>query len=120
MTTSDIKVEEDSDVPEEEDPLAVTSPATKGEQEVSYMQQASCSMTLVGSGWYQKYPVRISGWMWAVSMEVIANFLSALQTVLWVHLCRTTAFIATTSIASVTNNLTVLTVYRLWDYQLCT
>jgi hypothetical protein len=35
VTASDIKVEEDSDMPEEEDPLAVTSPAVKAEQEVS-------------------------------------------------------------------------------------
>ena len=40
LAASDIKVEEDSDIPEEEeDPLAVTSPATKGEKEVSYIQQ---------------------------------------------------------------------------------
>ena len=35
VTTPDIKVEEDSDMPEEEDPLAVTPPAVKAEQEVS-------------------------------------------------------------------------------------
>ena len=35
LTASDIKVEEDSDIPEEEDPLSVTSPAVKAEQEVS-------------------------------------------------------------------------------------
>ena len=36
LTASDVKVEEDSDMPEEEeDPLAVTSPAVKAEQEVS-------------------------------------------------------------------------------------
>ena len=35
LTAADIKVEEDSDVPEEEDPLAVTSPAVKAEQGVS-------------------------------------------------------------------------------------
>jgi hypothetical protein len=35
VAASDIKVEEDSDMPEEEDPLAVTSPAVKAEQEVS-------------------------------------------------------------------------------------
>jgi hypothetical protein len=114
LTASDIKVEEDSDIPEEEDPLAVTSPAAKGEQEVSYIQQTSCNMTLVRPRWYQKYPVRIGGCTWAVSMEVIVNFLSASQAVLWFHLSRTTAFIATTSNASVTNHLTVLTAYNLW------
>jgi hypothetical protein len=41
LAASEIKVEEDSDVPEEEDPLAVTSPATKGEEEVSYIQQTA-------------------------------------------------------------------------------
>jgi len=35
VAASDIKVEEDSDMPEEEDPLAVTSPGVKAEQEVS-------------------------------------------------------------------------------------
>jgi hypothetical protein len=35
VTASKIKVEEDSDMLEEEDPLAVTSPAVKSEQEVS-------------------------------------------------------------------------------------
>jgi hypothetical protein len=35
VTASDIKVEEDLDMAEEEDPLAVTSPAVKAEQEVS-------------------------------------------------------------------------------------
>jgi len=35
LTASDVKLEEDSDMPEEEDPLAVTSPAVKAEQEVS-------------------------------------------------------------------------------------
>jgi hypothetical protein len=35
LTASDIKVEEDSYMPREEDPLAVTSPAVKAEQEVS-------------------------------------------------------------------------------------
>ena len=36
VTPSDIKIEEDSDISEEEeDPLAVTSPAVKAEQEVS-------------------------------------------------------------------------------------
>jgi hypothetical protein len=34
---ADIKFEEDSDIPEEEDPSAVTSPAVKAEQEVSYV-----------------------------------------------------------------------------------
>lgn len=38
LTASDIKVEADSDVPEEEDPLAGTTPATKAEQEVSNVQ----------------------------------------------------------------------------------
>jgi len=33
LTASDMKVEEDSDIPEEEDPLSVTSPAAKAEQE---------------------------------------------------------------------------------------
>jgi hypothetical protein len=41
LAASDIKVEEDSDTPEEEDPLAVTSPATKCEEEVSYIQQTA-------------------------------------------------------------------------------
>lgn len=35
VAPSDIKIEEDSDMSEEEDPLAVTSPAVKAEQEVS-------------------------------------------------------------------------------------
>ena len=35
LTVSDVKLEEDSDMPEEEDPLAVTSSAIKVEQEVS-------------------------------------------------------------------------------------
>jgi len=35
LKAADIKVEEDSDVPEEENPLAVTSPAIKAKQEVS-------------------------------------------------------------------------------------
>jgi hypothetical protein len=36
LTASDIKLEEFSDMPEEEeDPLSVTSPAAKAEQEVS-------------------------------------------------------------------------------------
>ena len=62
LAASDIKVEEDSDIPEEEeDPLAVTSPATRVEEEVSYIQQTAYSMALGGPGWYQKYPVRIGG-----------------------------------------------------------
>jgi len=73
LAASDIKVEEDSDIPEEEDPLAVTSPATKGEEEVSYIQQTPYSMALGGP----KYAVRIGGWIWAVLMEVFVNFLSA-------------------------------------------
>ena len=83
VAASDIKVEEDSDVPEEEDPLAVTSPATKGEEEVSYIQQTPYSMALGGPTLYQKYPVGIGGWMWAVLTEVSVNFLSASTTVLW-------------------------------------
>jgi hypothetical protein len=35
LTASDIKVEEDSYMPEEEDPLAMRTPAVKAEQEVS-------------------------------------------------------------------------------------
>ena len=35
LTASDIKLEEVSDIPEEKDPLAVTSPAVKDEQDVS-------------------------------------------------------------------------------------
>ena len=35
LTVSDVKLEEGSDMLEEEDPLAVTSPAIKAEQEVS-------------------------------------------------------------------------------------
>ena len=35
LRTCDIKVEEFSDTPEEEDPLSVTSPAVKAEQDVS-------------------------------------------------------------------------------------
>jgi len=109
LAASDIKVEEDSDVPEEEDPLAVTSPATKGEEEVSYMQQTFYSMALGGIRWYQKYPVRIGGWIWAVLMEVFFNCLSASTTVLWCHLNTTTAFSETTSNTSVTIHLTVFT-----------
>jgi hypothetical protein len=37
LTASDIKVEEDSDIPDEKDPLAVTLAAVKAEQEVSYV-----------------------------------------------------------------------------------
>jgi hypothetical protein len=37
VTASDVKVEEDSDMPHEEDPLSVTSPAVKAEQEVSIL-----------------------------------------------------------------------------------
>jgi hypothetical protein len=48
LTASDIKVEEDLDILEEEDPLAVTSPATQGEEEVSYIQQTPYSMGLGG------------------------------------------------------------------------
>jgi hypothetical protein len=36
--SKDIKVEEDSCVSDEEDPLALTVPATKVEEEVSYVQ----------------------------------------------------------------------------------
>jgi hypothetical protein len=35
VTASDVKVEDGLDMAEEEDPLAVTSPAVKAEQEVS-------------------------------------------------------------------------------------
>ena len=35
LTASDVKIEEGSDIPEEEDPLAVTPQAVKAEQEVS-------------------------------------------------------------------------------------
>jgi len=35
LTVSDVKLEQGSDMPEEEDPLSVTSPAAKAEQEVS-------------------------------------------------------------------------------------
>jgi len=97
LAASDIKVEEDSDIPEEEDPLAVTSPATRGEEEVSYIQQTAYSMALGGPGWYQKYPVSIGGWIWAVLMEIFVNFLSASTTVLWCHLNRTTACTETIS-----------------------
>ena len=96
LAASDIKVEEDSDIPEEEDPLAVTSPATKCEEEVSYIQQVPYSMALGGPRWYQKYAVRIGGWIWAVLMEVFGNFLSGSATVLWCHLNGTTAFTETT------------------------
>jgi hypothetical protein len=89
--------------------LAVTSPATKGEEEVSYIQQTPYSMALGGPRLYQKYPVRIGGWIWAELMEGFVNFLSASTTVLWCHLNGTTAFTETTSNASVTIRLTVLT-----------
>ena len=75
LTASDIKVEEGSDVPEEEDPLALTSPATKAEEEVSYIQQTPYSMALVGPRWCRKYSIRIGGWLWAVLMEVFLIFL---------------------------------------------
>jgi hypothetical protein len=52
LTASDIKVEEDSDIPEEKDPLAVTSPATKGEEEVSYIQETPYGLALGGPRWY--------------------------------------------------------------------
>jgi len=97
LTASDIKVEEDSDIPEEEDPLAVTSPATKVEEEVSYIQETPYSLALGGPRWYQKYPVRIGGWIWAVLIEVFVNSLHASTTVLWCHLNGTTAFTETTS-----------------------
>jgi hypothetical protein len=35
LTVSDVKLEQGSYMPEEEDPLSVTSPAVKAEQEVS-------------------------------------------------------------------------------------
>jgi hypothetical protein len=35
VTVSDVKLEKDSDIPEEEDPLSLTSPAVKAEQGVS-------------------------------------------------------------------------------------
>jgi len=111
LTASDIKVEEDSDIPEEEDPLAVTSPATKDEEEVSYIQETPYRLALSGPRWYQKYPVRIGGWIRAVLMEVVLNSLGASTTVLWCHLNGTTAFTETTS---VTIHLTVLTACNLW------
>ena len=75
----------------------MTSPATRGEEEVSYIQQTAYSMALGGPGWYQKYPVSIGGWIWAVLMEIFVNFLSASTTVLWCHLNRTTACTETIS-----------------------
>jgi hypothetical protein len=114
LAAADIKVEEDSDIPEEEDPLAVTSPATKGEEEVSYIQQTPYSMAVGGPRLYQKYPVRIGGWIWAELMEVFVNFLSASMTVLWCHLNGATAFRETASNASVTIHLTALIAYNLW------
>jgi hypothetical protein len=72
-----IKVEDGSYVLEEEDPLAVTVPATKAEKEVSYIQQASCSPALLGPRYCQKYPVSICGWIWAVLTEVFIISLSA-------------------------------------------
>jgi hypothetical protein len=47
LTASDIKVEDD-DVPEEEDPLAETLPATKVGQEVSYGQKTVYYQALLG------------------------------------------------------------------------
>jgi hypothetical protein len=81
LSPSDIKVEEDSDIPEEEDPLAVTSPATKAEQEVSYLQQTSYSPALLGPRWCWQYPVTISGRIWAVLTRHFVNFLSACKTI---------------------------------------
>ena len=105
LAAPDIKVKEDSDIPEEEDPLAVTSPTTKNDEEVSYVQQTPYIMALCGPRMYQKYPVRIGGWIWAVLMKVFVNFLSAYMTVLLCHLNRTTAFMETTSNASVIADL---------------
>jgi hypothetical protein len=119
LAASAIKVEKKSDIPEEEDPLAVTSPATKGEEEVSYIQQTAYSMALGGPRWYQSYPVRFDGWKLAVLMEVFVNCLSASMTVLRCHLNKTMAFAETTSNASVTFHLTVLTAYNLRYQQLC-
>jgi len=42
VAASDIKVEEDSDMPEEEDPLAVTSPAVKAEQVSNLCVTCAC------------------------------------------------------------------------------
>jgi len=56
-----IKVEEGSYVSEEEDPLALPVPATKAEEEVSYVQ-------LTG----------VVGWMWVVFTEFLVYFLSVL------------------------------------------
>ena len=53
-----IKVEKGSYIPEEEDPLAVTLPATKAEQEVSYVQQTSYSPTVLGRRCCRQYPVQ--------------------------------------------------------------
>ena len=113
LTASDIKVEEDSDIPEEKDPLAVTSPATKGEEEVSYIQETPYSLALGRPRWYWKYPVP-SNWIWSMLMEVFVNSLSASTTVLWCRLNGTTAFTETSSNALVTIHLTVLTAYNLW------
>jgi len=68
LAASDMKVEEDSVIPEE-DPLSVTSPATKGEEVVSYIQQTAYSMALGGPRWYRKYSGRIGGWIWAVLIK---------------------------------------------------
>jgi hypothetical protein len=76
-----IKVEDGSYVSEEEDPLAVTLPATEAEQEVSNVQQTSYSLALLGCRWCRKYPVTISGTIWAVLTEVFVGFHSASKTV---------------------------------------
>ena len=94
------KVEEGSYVlEEEEDPLAVTLPATKAEEEVSNVQQTSYSLALLGRSWCRKYPVRVCGLIRAVVMEVFDIFLSASETVVRYYL-------------SVTEQL--LTPFKLW------
>jgi hypothetical protein len=81
LTASDIKVEEESDVPEEKDPLAITLTATKAEEEVSYIQQSSYSLALLGRRCCKKYPSVVCGWIWAVLMQVFMEFVSASKTV---------------------------------------
>ena len=83
------KVEESSYVLEEEDPLALTLPATKAEHEVSNVQQTSYSLALLGRSWCRKYPVRVCGLIRAVVMEVLDIFLSASETVVRYYLSMT-------------------------------
>jgi hypothetical protein len=95
-----LKVEKGSYIPEEEDPLAVTLPATKAEHDVSYVQQTSYSPTVLGRRCCQQYPVTISVRIWAVLTRGFVNFLSACKTVVGFYSSRNVAVIEITSDAA--------------------